>query len=147
MAVIMKNVVFWDIKTQFVPHRRHITSPLHSSAGGWIVRFEIFMAVTMKNAVYWNVTPCGSCKNRRVGTTYRLHYQGDMNRRDRKVSLVTANVHSSPILVTLMMEVIRYCQSSDLTRATWRNISQDRILHSHRHEHLTSYTVVTGWTL
>jgi hypothetical protein len=32
-AVTMKSVVFWDIKTQFVPHRRHITSPLQSSAG------------------------------------------------------------------------------------------------------------------
>jgi hypothetical protein len=31
-AVTMKNVVFWDIKTQFVPHRRHITSPLQSPA-------------------------------------------------------------------------------------------------------------------
>jgi hypothetical protein len=31
-AVTMKNVVFWDIKTQFVLHRRHITSPLHSPA-------------------------------------------------------------------------------------------------------------------
>jgi hypothetical protein len=29
-AVTMKNVIFWDIKTQFVPHRRHITSPLQS---------------------------------------------------------------------------------------------------------------------
>jgi hypothetical protein len=29
----MKNVVFWDIKTQFVLHRRHITSPLQSAAG------------------------------------------------------------------------------------------------------------------
>jgi hypothetical protein len=27
-AVTMKNAVFWDIKTQFVPHRKHITSPL-----------------------------------------------------------------------------------------------------------------------
>jgi hypothetical protein len=27
-AVTMKNVVFWDITTQFVLHRRHITSPL-----------------------------------------------------------------------------------------------------------------------
>jgi hypothetical protein len=27
-AVTMKNVVFWDIKTKFVPRRRHITSPL-----------------------------------------------------------------------------------------------------------------------
>jgi TRAP-type mannitol/chloroaromatic compound transport system substrate-binding protein len=31
-AVAMKNAVFWDIKTQFVPHRRHITSPVQSSA-------------------------------------------------------------------------------------------------------------------
>jgi Ca2+-binding EF-hand superfamily protein len=30
-AATMKNV-FWDIKTQFVPHRRHITSPLQSPA-------------------------------------------------------------------------------------------------------------------
>jgi hypothetical protein len=29
-TVTMKNAVFWDIKTQFVPHRRHITSPLQS---------------------------------------------------------------------------------------------------------------------
>jgi hypothetical protein len=28
----------------------------------------------MKNAVFWNVTPCGSCKNRRFGGTYLLHY-------------------------------------------------------------------------
>jgi hypothetical protein len=32
-AVTMKNVVFWDIKTQFVLHRRHITSPLQIPAG------------------------------------------------------------------------------------------------------------------
>jgi hypothetical protein len=29
-AFTIKNVVFWDIKTQFVLHRRHITSPLQS---------------------------------------------------------------------------------------------------------------------
>jgi hypothetical protein len=27
-AVTMRNVVFWDTKSQFVLHRRHITSPL-----------------------------------------------------------------------------------------------------------------------
>jgi hypothetical protein len=32
-AVTMKIGVFWDIETQFVPHRRHITSPLQSPAG------------------------------------------------------------------------------------------------------------------
>jgi hypothetical protein len=30
--VTIKNAVFWDIKTQFVLHRRHITSPLQSPA-------------------------------------------------------------------------------------------------------------------
>jgi hypothetical protein len=48
----MKNAVFWDIKTQFVPHRRHITSPLHSPI---YVRFEAFTAMTMKNVVFWHV--------------------------------------------------------------------------------------------
>jgi hypothetical protein len=32
-AVTMKNADFWDMKTKFVPHRRHIPSPLQSSAG------------------------------------------------------------------------------------------------------------------
>jgi hypothetical protein len=32
-AVTMKNSVFWDIKPQFVPHRKHITSPLQSPGG------------------------------------------------------------------------------------------------------------------
>jgi hypothetical protein len=31
-AVTMKNVVFLDIKPQFIPHRRHITSPLQNPA-------------------------------------------------------------------------------------------------------------------
>jgi hypothetical protein len=36
-----------------------------------------------KNAVFWDVTPCGSCKNQRYVGTYRLHHQGDKNRRVR----------------------------------------------------------------
>jgi hypothetical protein len=28
-----EEVVFWDIKTQFIPHRKHITSPLQSPDG------------------------------------------------------------------------------------------------------------------
>jgi hypothetical protein len=34
-----------------------------------VVRFEVFTAMTMKNGVFWDVTPCGSCKNRRFGGT------------------------------------------------------------------------------
>jgi hypothetical protein len=33
----------------------------------------------MKNGVFWVVTPCGSCKNRRFGGTWRLLHQGDKN--------------------------------------------------------------------
>jgi hypothetical protein len=32
-AATMKNAVFWDKEPQFVPRRRHITSPLQSPAG------------------------------------------------------------------------------------------------------------------
>jgi hypothetical protein len=32
-------------------------------------RCEVFTAVTMKKGVFWDVTPCGSCKNRRFGGT------------------------------------------------------------------------------
>jgi hypothetical protein len=44
------------------------------------VRFEVFTAVTMKNGVFWVVTPCGSCKNRCFGGTWRLLHEGDKNR-------------------------------------------------------------------
>jgi hypothetical protein len=44
------------------------------------VIFEVFTEATMKNAVFWDITPCGSCKNRRFGWTLSLLHQGDKNR-------------------------------------------------------------------
>jgi hypothetical protein len=38
------------------------------------------IAFLMKNGVFWVVTPCGACKNRRFGGTWRLLHQGDKNR-------------------------------------------------------------------
>jgi hypothetical protein len=35
------------------------------------------LCLSMKNGVFWVVTPCGSCKNRRFGGTWRLLHQGD----------------------------------------------------------------------
>jgi hypothetical protein len=32
-AATVNNAVFWDIKTQFISHRKHITSTLRSPAG------------------------------------------------------------------------------------------------------------------
>jgi hypothetical protein len=56
--------------------------------------------------------------------------------------LLTANVvPSSPSLVTLMMEAIRYSETSVLTRATHRNIPQDSILKS------KSISVTGNWVL
>jgi hypothetical protein len=100
----------------------------------------------LKNAVFSNVSPRGSCKNRRFGATSRLNHQEEKNRRVRNNFsskyqallaakqyyihvvflrsmlrlLVTAKVvPNSPILVTLMMmEATRSSETSVITRAT-----------------------------
>jgi hypothetical protein len=79
----------------------------------------------MKNAVFWDVTPRGSCKNRRFGEAYCLHHYGEKIRELQL--LVTIKV--VPIAVfALMMEAMRCSETSVLTIATRRHIPEDGAL-------------------
>jgi hypothetical protein len=99
-----------------------------------------------------------------VRGTYRLHYQSERinalgtlavssnrsyaakNLHSVLRLLVTVNVvSSSSIFFTLMLEGLRYSDQSVLIRATWRNIPEDCIFHSHHCDNLKSY--MTSQTL
>jgi hypothetical protein len=107
------------------------------------VRYEGFIAVAMKNTVFCDVTPRGSCKNRRLEGTYRprhkmtrigergttLAVSSDRSHLSVLRLLVTANVvPSSPTRVILMMEAMCSTETLVLTRATRRPIPEDGIL-------------------
>jgi hypothetical protein len=99
----MKRIpTFHECSNQWLIKAMPQLSVSNSRTGTFFVRFEVFTAVTMKNGVFWDVTPCGSCKNRRFGGTWRLVHQGDRFLRSvRRLLVAACVVPSSPILVTL----------------------------------------------
>jgi hypothetical protein len=106
--------------------------------------------VIMKNVICWNVTPCGSCKNRLFGGTYRLHREVTRIGELEATSALTSEANidlSSPILVVLITEKIVSSETSVLIRDTLPKNSEDGILHSHCRENLKSYVALTGWSL
>jgi hypothetical protein len=155
ITVRIKKIRGWFIPTGYdtdisVINTNHSLSKNAMFSTGNKIQVLLFL----KNGAFWDVTPRGHRKNRRFGETHRLRHESDKNRRARNnVSSIATEeryigisskrdsvashcyvVPSSPILVTLNMEATRSFETSVLTRATGRIISEDGILHSHSRE-------------
>jgi hypothetical protein len=64
-----------------------------------------------------------------------------------RVKRISALGTTLAVNIILTMEAILSSETSVLTRATRRQIPENGILHSHRHENMKSYIAITGPSL
>jgi hypothetical protein len=131
---------------QYLPTARTVFKQPNHNYIGVSRRFKVSLNV-MKTVVFWDVMPSGSYKDQSFTGGYRLRHRDDKNWRARiNVRsviwlLVTANVPSRPILVSLMTEAIHSSETSILIKAKCHLISEDDILHTQRRENLKSHSM------
>jgi hypothetical protein len=63
----LTHVLIYNTHTYTYVYTQEFSLDAHCSNNKLFIKLEVFTAVTMMNAVFWDVTPCGSCKNRRFG--------------------------------------------------------------------------------
>jgi hypothetical protein len=133
----MKNTIFWNIKIQFVPHRRHITSLLQRPAVNTMedLRFSRrWLWRMLTSGMLCRVAPVRTDVSEECSSSIiRNHQKCIVFLRSVRRLLDTANVvPSSPIRITLITEALGSSETWVLRRATRRSIPEDGILRKRR---------------
>jgi hypothetical protein len=105
----------------------------------------------VSNGVFWVVTPCGSCKNRRFGGTWRLLHQGEKigelgttlaatsNRRTLRRNTGVTTQKTPFFIVTAVKTSNLTSNVSPVRYEMGFYIPEDGILHSDGRKSLKSY--------